>query len=379
MLDVTEQKTFQSQLQRERDFNQKILNTTQSMILVLDTAGLISYANRRCYEAGYQENELIGHRLVDWVEVSHREHFDAALETTAHGQQVENLELRVRRSDGSMGHFSISLSPMRDEQKAVNNVVVVMTDITDAALLQAKLAHSEKMATIGRLVSGVAHEVNNPLAAILGFTDLLLENPEVPLSARDDLQIILQETQRTKDIVQDLLSFARQRPVQREPVQVNSVLRQMIKLRSYDFASHGVEVLEDFEETLAPALGDSQQLQQVFLNILNNAYDAVQEAGQRGRIRIHTRRRTDMIEVAISDNGMGIADPQRIFDPFYTTKQVGKGTGLGLSICYGIVRAHGGEIQCWSNEGEAGSTFVVRIPVATEGALAAAATKEAGR
>jgi PAS domain S-box-containing protein len=379
MLDVTEQKTFQSQLQRERDFNQKILNTTQSMILVLDTAGLISYANRRCYEAGYQENELIGHRLVDWVEASHREDFHGALNTTAHGQQVENLELRVRRSDDSMGHFSISLSPMRDEQKAVNSVVVVMTDITDAALLQAKLAHSEKMATIGRLVSGVAHEVNNPLAAILGFTDLLLENPEVPLSARDDLQIILQETQRTKDIVQDLLSFARQRPVQREPVQVNGVLRQTIKLRSYDFASHGVEVLEDFEEALAPALGDSQQLQQVFLNILNNAYDAVQEAGQRGRIKIHTRRRTDMVEVAISDNGTGIADPQRIFDPFYTTKQVGKGTGLGLSICYGIVRAHGGEIQCWNNDGDAGSTFVVRIPVATESALATAAAKEAGR
>jgi len=278
-----------------------------------------------------------------------------------------------------MGHVSISLSPMRDEQNAVNSVVVVMTDITDAALLQAKLAHSEKMATIGRLVSGVAHEVNNPLAAILGFTDLLLENPEVPGSARQDLQIILQETQRTKDIVQDLLSFARQRPVQRELVQVNSVLRQTIKLRSYDFASHGVEVVEDFEEALAAALGDSQQLQQVFLNIINNAYDAVQEAGQRGRIRIHTRRQAEMIEVAISDNGTGISDPQRIFDPFYTTKQVGKGTGLGLSICYGIVRAHGGEIQCWNNEAGAGSTFVVRIPVATEAALAAAATKEAGR
>jgi len=378
MLDVTEQKTFQSQLQRERDFNQKILNTTQSMILVLDTAGLISYANRRCYEAGYQEGELIGHRLVEWVEASHRKDFDAALETTAHGHQVENLELRVRRSDGSMGHFSISLSPMRDEQKTVNSVVVVMTDITDAALLQAKLAHSEKMATIGRLVSGVAHEVNNPLAAILGFTDLLLENPEVPGSAREDLQIILQETQRTKDIVQDLLSFARQRPVQRELVQVNSVLRQTIKLRSYDFASHGVEVIEDFEEKLA-ALGDSQQLQQVFLNILNNAYDAVQEAGQRGSIKIHTRRKAEMIEVAIIDNGTGITDPQRIFDPFYTTKQVGKGTGLGLSICYGIVRAHGGEIQCWNNETGSGSTFVVRIPVATEAALSAAAAKEAGR
>ena len=379
MLDVTEQKTFQSQLQRERDFNQKILNTTQSMILVLDTAGLISYANRRCYEAGYQESELIGHRLVDWVEALQREDFDAALETTAHGHQVENLELRVRRSDSSMGHFSISLSPMRDEQNTVNSVVVVMTDITDAVLLQAKLAHSEKMATIGRLVSGVAHEVNNPLAAILGFTDLLLENPEVTGAAKEDLKIILHETQRTKDIVQDLLSFARQRPVQRELVQVNSVLRQTIKLRSYDFASHGVEVTEEFEESLAPAIGDSQQLQQVFLNILNNAYDAVQEAGQRGRIRIHTRRQGEMIEVAISDNGTGIVDSQRIFDPFYTTKQPGKGTGLGLSICYGIVRAHGGEIQCWNNEAGAGSTFVVRIPVATESALAAAAAKEAGR
>src|ERR1700722_3891226 len=378
MLDVTEQRTFQSQLQRERDFNQKILNTTQSMILVLDTAGLISYANRRAFESGYREDELIGHRLVDWVEAAQREEFEAALETTANGQQVENLELRVRRSDASMGHFSISLSPMRDEQGAVNSVVVVMTDITDAVLLQAKLAHSERMATIGRLVSGVAHEVNNPLAAILGFTDLLLENPEVPASAREDLQIILQETQRTKDIVQDLLSFARQRPVQRELVHVNAVLWQTIKLRSYDFASHGVEVSEEFDENLAPAVGDAQQLQQVFLNILNNAYDAVQDAAQRGRISIRTKRRGAMIEVAFMDNGTGVVDPERIFDPFFTTKQAGKGTGLGLSICYGIVRAHGGEILCWNNEGETGSTFVVRLPAATETSLAAA-VKEAGR
>ncbi len=378
MLDVTEQKSFQSQLQRERDFNQKILNTTQSMILVLDTAGLISYANRRCYEAGYQENELIGHRLVDWVEPSHRNDFEAALETTANGQQVENLELQVRRSDGSMGHFSISLSPMRDEQSAVNSVVVVMTDITDAVLLQAKLSHSERMATIGRLVSGVAHEVNNPLAAILGFTDLLLENPEMPGSAKEDLQIILQETQRTKDIVQDLLSFARQRPVQREPVQVNTVLRQTIKLRSYDFASHGVEVTEEFDETLEPALGDAQQLQQVFLNILNNAYDAVQETGRRGHIAIRTERGGNSVQVVVTDNGTGIADPQHIFDPFYTTKQPGKGTGLGLSICYGIVRAHGGEIQCWNNTESGGSTFVVRIPIAAEQSPALAA-KEAAR
>jgi PAS domain S-box-containing protein len=371
MLDVTDQKMFQAQLQRERDFNQKILNTTQSMILVLDTAGLISYANRRCYEAGYREEEMIGRHLVDLVDGAQRKEFEAALETTAHGLQVENLEARAKRGDGSLGYFSISLSPMRDEQDAVNSVVVVMTDITDAALLQAKLAHAERMATIGRLVSGVAHEVNNPLAAILGFTDLLIENPEVPASAHESLEIILQETQRTKNIVQDLLSFARQRPVQREAVRLGTILRQTIKLRSYDFTSHGVEVIEDFDEDLPATIGDSQQLQQVFLNIVNNAYDAIQEAGRRGMITLRTKRAGDSVEVAITDNGTGISDTARIFDPFFTTKPTGKGTGLGLSICYGIVRAHGGEIQCWNNDNGEGSTFLVKLPVATEAATAA--------
>jgi len=125
-------------------------------------------------------------------------------------------------------------------------------------------------------------------------------------------------------------------------------------------------------------MGDRQQLQQVFLNILNNAYDAIQESGHRGKIRICTRRTMDSIEVAFIDNGTGVSEPERIFDPFFTTKPAGKGTGLGLSICYGIVRAHGGEILCWNNEGESGSTFVVRLPIATETALAAAAN-EAGR
>jgi PAS domain S-box-containing protein len=384
MLDVTEQRTFQAQLQRERDFNQKILNATQSMILVLDTAGLISYANRRCYESGYKQEEIIGRRLVDLVDAGERKEFEAALDTTAHGQQVENLELRARRSDGTAGHFSISLSPMRDEQNAVNSVVVVMTDITDAALLQAKLAHSERMATLGRLVSGVAHEVNNPLAAILGFTDLLLENPEVPANAREDLQIILQETQRTKDIVQDLLSFARQRAVKRELVNVGAILKQTTKLRSYDLQSHGVEVIEQYDEKLPVVLGDAQQLQQVFLNILNNAYDAIEESGRTGKIFLKTAAVGGSVEICLADNGTGIVDVERIFDPFYTTKQTGKGTGLGLSICYGIVRAHGGEIQCWNNADGVGSTFSIRIPVAVEpinvnASAAGVGAKQAGR
>jgi len=124
-------------------------------------------------------------------------------------------------------------------------------------------------------------------------------------------------------------------------------------------------------------MGDAQQLQQVFLNLLNNAYDATEESGRRGKIHLQTRHRDDWVEVTIRDNGTGIPDVERIFDPFYTTKQTGKGTGLGLSICYGIVRAHGGEIQCWNNSDAEGSTFSIRVPVATQNATVSA--KQAGR
>jgi two-component system NtrC family sensor kinase len=241
-----------------------------------------------------------------------------------------------------------------------------MSDITDAAMLQAKLVHTEKLAAVGQLVSGVAHEVNNPLTAILGFADLLTENPEIPDSARKDLRVILQEAQRTKQIVQNLLSFARQMPPQRRPVQVNSILSSTLQLRAYDFSSHGVEVVESLHTNLPEVIGDSHQLQQVFLNIINNAYDAVRETGRPPRLEIATSVVGGFAQVSFRDNGHGIAHPDRIFDPFFTTKEVGKGTGLGLSICYGIVREHGGEILCHNNEDGPGATFVVRLPAVSQ-------------
>src|SRR5260221_2465357 len=154
------------------------------------------------------------------------------------------------RGDGVSGQFSVNLSPISGEDGRVSNIVVVMTDVTDSAILRSKLMHAEKMAAVGQLVSGVAHEVNNPLTAILGFTDLLMENTEVPESARRDLRVILQEAQRIKQIVQNLLSFARQMPPQRHPVQLNVILRRTIQLRSYDFNSRGVTVSERFHEHL---------------------------------------------------------------------------------------------------------------------------------
>src|SRR5207302_565230 len=217
-----------------------------------------------------------------------RSAMQAALAATLCGQQVDNLELPVMRADGRTGQFSVNLSPMRDDQGHVSSIVVVMTDITDASMLHAKLMHTEKMAAVGQLVSGVAHEVNNPLTAILGFADLLMENPELPDAARRDLRVILQEAQRTKQIVQNLLSFARQMPPQRKPVQLNIILRRTIQLRAYDFNSHGVEIVEHLDESLPLVVGHSHQLQQVFLNIMNNAYDAVRETGRPARIDIMT-------------------------------------------------------------------------------------------
>ncbi len=364
MLDITELKMFQAELQRQRDFNAKILNNTQSLIVVSDTAGLISYANRRCYEAGsFKSGELVGHRLVELIATNRREAFEEALSMTLTGQQVDNLELPLTRGNNELGRFSVNLSPMRDEQGQVSSIVVVMTDITDAAVLQAKLMHTEKLAAVGQLVSGVAHEVNNPLTAILGFADLLSEQEDMPETAKRDLGVIITEAQRTKQIVQNLLSFARQMPAQRQPVQLNGLLQRTLQLRSYDLANHGVQVAEHYARPSPEVMGDSHQLQQVFLNILNNAYDAIRDAGHLGQIEIRTTVTGGTAEVVFLDNGSGIATPERIFDPFFTTKEVGKGTGLGLSICYGIVREHGGDISCSNRVDTQGAMFTVRLPL----------------
>jgi two-component system NtrC family sensor kinase len=220
------------------------------------------------------------------------------------------------------------------------------------------------MAALGQLVSGVAHEVNNPLSGIVGFADLLLENPELPAFARENLGIILQEAERTRLIVQNMLRFAREMPPQRELVDVNSVLRQTIKLRSYGASHRNIEIVERLSGSAPIVVADPHQLEQVFLNILNNAFDAIEQSGRPGRIEVETLSTAEHAEIYFCDNGPGISNPEKIFEPFFTTKPVGKGTGLGLSICYGIIQAHDGEVVCRDNESGEGCTFVVRLPAA---------------
>ncbi len=364
MLDITELKNFQSELQRQRDFNASILNNTQSLIVVSDTAGLITFANQRCYElGGFEPGDLVGHPLLDMVSPERRDVLRNALERTLEGEQVGNLEVPILLAQHGVGQYSVNLSPMRDDKGHVNSIVVVMSDITDAAILQAKLMHTEKMAAVGQLVSGVAHEVNNPLTAILGFADLLSEQQGIPDEAKKDLGVIIQEAQRTKQIVQNLLSFARQMPPQRQGVQVNVILRRTVQLRAYDFANHGIKLILNLQEPLPDVVGDPHQLQQVFLNILNNAYDAVRDTMTPGSVEVSSSERDGYAEVTFMDTGNGIEAPERIFDPFYTTKEVGKGTGLGLSICYGIVREHGGDISAANRPETTGAIFTVRLPL----------------
>ena len=364
ILDITDQKNSRAALRRERDFNWSILNHTQNIILVLDASGHIAYVNHRAAEIGYSVQALQGLPLARLIHTSHRPIFQEALRTVLDSGAVQRLELPFLRREGSITRFVVHLSSMREKSGDASSAVVVMTDVTEASLLQAKLAHAEKMAALGQLVSGVAHEVNNPLSGIVGFTDLLLENPELPEFARENLGIILQEAERTRLIVQNMLRFAREMPPQRELVQINAVLRQTLKLRSYGLSNRNVEILDRMAENLPVVVADPHQLEQVFLNILNNAFDAIEQSGRPGRIEVETIARAENVEIYFRDNGPGISNADRIFEPFFTTKPVGKGTGLGLSICYGIIQAHDGEIICRNNAKAEGCTFLIRLPAA---------------
>jgi len=377
LVNVRRQLEAERRLQRERDFNQQILTHTENMILVLDASGQISYVNHRAAEIGYSVDALLGLPLARLIHTSHRPVFHEALRAILETDAVQAVELPILRSDGRVARYAVNLSSMGEEKSGDHSIVVVMTDVTEAALLQAELARSEKMAALGRLVAGVAHEVNNPLSAIVGFTDLLLENREIPNAAREELGLVLQEAERTRLIVQNMLRFAREMPPHREPLQVNLVLRQALKLRSYGLANRNVDIVERLTENLPVVVADPGQLEQVFLNILNNAFDALEQTDRRGRIEVETALRGQTVEICFRDNGPGISNPERIFEPFFTTKPVGQGTGLGLSICYGIIQDHHGEIVCENNAGAEGCAFLIRLPAASMHAHGAAANANA--
>ncbi len=237
----------------------------------------------------------------------------------------------------------------------------------DLRRTQEQLLQSEKMSAVGQLISGVAHELNNPLTAILGYAQLL-EGAGLDPQSADYVRKLFKQAQRTHRIVQNLLSFARQRKPQKQEVDLRKVLEESLTLREYDLKVNNVALEREIPEDVPSVVADPHQLEQVFLNVINNALDAMVEGSATGVLKVRVFRKDAFVCVEFDDSGPGFKDPSRIFDPFYTTKSVGKGTGLGLSICYGIVKEHGGEIVARNRE-EGGATIEVRLLASEKSAL----------
>ncbi len=234
------------------------------------------------------------------------------------------------------------------------------SSIENLQRLQAQMVQSEKLVSLGQLAAGAAHEINNPLTAILGYSDLLAEDGTLPERTRATAVKIREQARRTKGLVQNLLSFARQVPAERTLLDINTVVTNAVQLRALDLHSGGSTIELQLESVLPGVRGDNNQLMQVFFNIISNALDAMAASGG-GKLIIKTLRDRGNVVLLFSDTGPGIHEPHRVFDPFYTTKPVGKGTGLGLSICYGIVQEHGGKILCYNGQ-TGGAVFRVELP-----------------
>jgi len=230
-------------------------------------------------------------------------------------------------------------------------------------LVQERLLQSEKMSSVGQLVSGVAHELNNPLTGIMGFAQLLLLR-ELDETARKQVETIYAEAERASKIVSNLLTFARRRKAQKEPANLNTLIERVLELRNYDLRVRNIDVQLELDPALPETMVDANQIQQVILNVVINAEQAMKEDDGAGTLRIATKAAGRTVTIAFEDTGPGMSAEtvRRVFDPFFTTKDAGEGTGLGLTICYGIIEEHGGRIWAESEPGR-GTRFVIELPV----------------
>jgi two-component system, NtrC family, sensor kinase len=226
------------------------------------------------------------------------------------------------------------------------------------------IGRSEKLASIGRLAAGLAHEINNPLTGVLTFAHLVRDRQPPGGQDREDLDLVIHETQRAAEVVQGLLEFARERPTIMTAVDVNAVIQRMVRLVENQKEMRKIHIEQDYGADLPEILGDANQLQQVLLNLFLNAAAAMPDGGI---LTITTRADPTHVMIAVADNGCGIKPEHldKVFDPFFTTKPVGQGTGLGLSVSYGIIEQHAGSIELES-EVDIGSTFTIRLPRASE-------------
>jgi len=337
---------------------QEVVDAISPALCIVDRGGRIRRANRAFADlVNAPPASLIGRPWQAFAPPEWATELQRALDQQGAGREVE-----LRTGEQT---YAVTAVPITSTDSSA--VVLLFDDQTERRRLQDQLIQSEKMSAIGQLIAGIAHDLNNPLASVVGFADYLTEVPNVPPPLREPLQVIQEEAERASNIVKNLLSFARKQEHQRRPTALKPLLDATFLLLRNNLMAHRVEASLEVEPDLPMPDIDPNQIQQVFVNLINNAAQAIASTGRPGTVVVRARRWLDGVAVDVADDGPGMSEAlaAQVFEPFFTTKPEGEGTGLGLSISQGIVREHGGRIML-STEEDRGSVFTVQLPLATQ-------------
>jgi PAS domain S-box-containing protein len=364
LVDVTEKRALERQLRRQEEFRQRLLESFPDLILVLDMKGQYTFVSARISELlGYGPEHLVG-KNVDDVENTSPE-LASLYRTVATGKSSRtSCEYGSRHRDGTWRTMLGMASPLLNAEGKPAGVIISVRDVTMEKKLEQQIIQSERLAAMGQMIGGFAHELNNPLTSILGMAELLQEGG-VSEAAHKQITILHQQARRAAEIVQNLQYFARPPAPGRSQVNLNELVQRTVQMQAYPLRKSNITV--DFlQEPAIPAVeADPNQLMQVFLNLLLNAEQAIRESREKGTIRVRIGRNPDSVWIVFQDDGPGIAPENltHIFDPFFTTRRPGRGTGLGLSICKTVLREHGGNIEAASAPG-GGAVFTITLPMA---------------
>jgi PAS domain S-box-containing protein len=374
LVDVTEKRAMERQLHRQEEFRRHLLESFPDLILVLDRMSNYTFVSSRIRDLlGYGPENLLGKKLEEGAENS-PELVGLYRSVASGATALATLEYGARHQDGSWRTMLGTASPMLDTEGKPAGVIISVRDVTTEKKLEQQIIQSERLAAMGQMIGGFAHELNNPLTSILGMTELL-QDGEVAESRLKQLVSLHQQARRAAEIVQNLQYFARPPAPGRSPVNLGELIQRTLHLQAYPLRKSNITV--DFlqEPTLPPVMADPNQLMQVFLNLILNADQAIRESRDKGTIRIRLGRNPTSVWVMFQDDGPGIAPDvlPHIFDPFFTTKRPGRGTGLGLSICKTLIREHAGNIEAATAQG-GGAVFTITLPTTGSSESAAAAT-----
>jgi len=338
-----------------------LVENLNDVIFNLDTQGNITYISPVAESIfGYRSEEILGKPFSVFVYDDDLPGLMTSLEETI-GGEFNPYDFRASDKGGSIHYVRTSSRPIEKNGRHVG-MTGVLTDITEKRKMEEQLIQAEKLSSLGGILSGVAHELNNPLTAIIGNAQLL-SRMDISSEIKQKLDTIYNESFRCTKIVGGLLAFAREHRPERVMTDINQIIREAYKLREYELRVDDVSLKTELDETIPEISVDPHQIQQVLINLINNAYHALQDKGGGGTILIKSRQEESTIIIECIDDGPGIPEKikRKIFDPFFTTKEPGKGTGLGLSICYGITKEHEGSIEVESHPGF-GTRFIVSLP-----------------